>query len=426
MSEDDGPTRDELAALPTDELRELLSATRDPTVAGRAIRALPVSPAASQETTIDDVARAVERFDDPPYYAVAEYCRRVEQPAMLTAHPALLGSALWEGPIHDDNYVHEVTTPIDALGSRDDPAAGTFVDDLVAALDREPQGHEGATSLLETIRRVQFAESEIERDEYGAPETPLTADTVPLSAHADSVAEHADSIAAVLARQYDPGLAQTSETARAALVVLHGIAATDPGTVADQRVLEQVVRALRELSPRNRAFPAARSVLVSVAEARPDAVAPHVDPVVASVAAGLRAADADTESGPDPRETATKRLVLVADLLATHPEETVEAADWARLRSAFGHAGPATRDAGGALLGAAAEIEEPLARALLLELVAVAARESPETFAAHRDRIEALAREVLADDGRERAPGRASAERRIADAVDAVQWATED
>jgi hypothetical protein len=385
----DMPGRDEVAAMATADLRNLLATTHDSTIAGWAIRELPVVPEDGREhLTVEAVGRAVDRFDTPPCYAIAEYIRRLDTPEQLGNHPGFIRAVLREGPIHDDNIVHDVTRPIDVVDSQDQATVGQFIDDLVTALDREPKGHEGATSLLETIRRVQFAESEVERDEYVRPNTRISAQPVSLSDQATAVADHADSIAAVMARQPDPNLAHTPRTATSALVVLHGIAATDPVAVAEHWILQQVVRVLREFSPRSLGFDEARGVILAVSGAQPAAVTPHVDLLVASVAAGLRAAE------PAPKhesvKTATRRLALVVDLLKTHPEQTVEAANWASLRSAFANAGPATRGAGGALLDAAEDSSHPLGRAFLLRLVAVAARKSPETFASQLDRVDAI------------------------------------
>ena len=324
----DMPGRDEVAAMATADLRNLLATTHDSTIAGWAIRELPVVPEDGREhLTIEAVGRAVDRFDTPPCYAIAEYIRRLDTPERLGNHPGIIRAVLREGPIHDDNIVHDVTRPVDVLGSQD---------------------------------------------------------------QATAVADHADSIAAVLARQPDPNLAHTPRTATSALVVLHGIAATDPVAVAEHWILQQVVRILREFSPRSRGFDEARGVILAVSGAQPAAVTPHVDPVVASVAAGLRAAEPAPNCEHESAKTATRRLALVVDLLKTHPEQTVEAANWASLRSAFANAGPATRGDRGPLLDAAEDSSHPLGRAFLLRLVAVAARKSPETFASQLDRVDAI------------------------------------
>lgn len=323
-----------------------------------------------------------------------------------------------------------MTGPVSALGYQDHPAAASFVPDLVAALDQEPRGHEGATTLLRAIRRVQFAEGDVERDEYGHPATRISAHDVPLSDHAKAIVEHADSIAAVLARQYDSRLAQTTETVTEALVVLHGIAVTDHSAVVKNRILQQIVRSLREFPPTSNRYHEARGVLETVAGTNPDSIAPHVDPIVADTAAGLRAAEPDPDSSSDPRERAVRRLGLVGILAETHPEETAEAVDWAGLDNAFAGAGPATRKAGGVLLDKADDIDHLVGQALLLQLIAVAARESPETFAPKLSHVEKIAdrvRAALSNDERSVSEhGRQSATRRLERAVEEFRYAVEE
>jgi hypothetical protein len=57
-----------------------------------------------------------------------------------------------------------------------------------------------------------------------------------------------------------------------------------------------------------------------------------------------------------------------------------------------------TRDVGGALLTAAENIDHPRAVALLLRLVTVAAEASPEAFAPHVDRIDAVVENAKSSD----------------------------
>jgi len=410
----DRPSRSELAELSTAEVRTLLATTSDSRVARRCIETLPVTPAdGTAGTTLPDVRRAVEALDPAPYYGVASYLGRVadERPELLVEHAELL-RAVVRYDTNDDNYIETATGPVRTLAAVAPDAAAEFVGALAGALDAEPTGHEGATTILETIKWVLFPVDEADDDRR------VSARHLDPGEQAHAVAAHSASVADCLSRQYDPHVHHTSRTATEALVVLHGIAVADPGAVADDHHLQQVVRALGRFGPTTRRYDEACGALSAVAVAEPDAVAPHVDPVVSDAATAVRtavlAADAATPDGDGDDRTGGRRpggrpqdvvagLRPVIELAETHPEATVEAARWADLHGALSGVGPEAAAVAGPLLDAAEGTDQTAVRALLLRLTAAVASErewAPSTAGEILDRAVAVA--AAADDRRVR------------------------
>lgn len=360
------------------ERRALLAAAEDPEFAGRCLRELPVDPE-DGEATVADVARAVTELDPAPLYEAAGYANRVAEtsPRLLVEHPALVETLLRSGVVNDDNYVREATAPVRALAAVDPELAAPFVDALVSMLDHEPSGHEGATEILRTLRHVQFGDETVAR----AATEPAVLSHPEAGGCARRLVEHSASVAAVLARQHSPDVHHTASTVEEALLVLHGIAVTEPAAVADDYHLRQVVRVLRESSPTTRRYHEACGLLAAVATAQPEAVAPHVDAVVSDTAARIReavhrqaASEGTVARGRRPR-AAVAGVQVVTELAETHPEATVEAARWAGLRRAVNGVGEAAAMVVGPVLDAAESTDHAAVRALCLRLVATLAGE---------------------------------------------------
>lgn len=408
MSDDgegeDPLSREEISELSAPELRGLLATTESSRTAARCIRELPVKPEeGSVASTVEDVIRVLEDLEQPPLYAAAEYANRVGATdlELLLAHPTVLETVLREGTVGDDNYIRTAVGPVRALAREDPSMAVPFVGDVVAMLDREPTGHEGATTLLRTLKTVQFGAESLER----------TADELDRLPHPEpqgapeALVEHSASVADTLARQRSPRVHHTTTTAREAAAVLHGIAVTEPATVTDDYHLRQVGRALREFDGTSQQWMDAFGVLAVVLEHDPSAVVPHVEPIVGGIPRSLERAG-DSEIGPTPRN-AVRKLGVVVRLAEHHPELTATAARWARLQQGFRAVGEEAVQGSLILLRAVTEgdVTEDRARALLLELVAIAAERGPGALAPYRDEIAPLESD---DDSRvQRAAGRA-------------------
>lgn len=393
---DDGrPSRQELSGMSTPAVRASLSTTGDARLAGDCIRALPVAPGdAAVETTVEDVTRALEAVEPAPAHAAAAYAGRVvdADPALLDGHD-LLETLCAEGPVNDDNYVRSVCGVVRGLATAAPALAVPRLDGLATLLDREPSGHEGATTVLRTMWHVGFGagtDGKREREHRTGGRVP---DPVPGEHdHATALAAHAEPVAAVLDRQYAARVHHTSTTVEAATGLLHGIATVEPAAVADDDVFRQVVRVLGGHDRPARAWRHALGVLETVLEHDPAAVDPHVEALVTGVARSMATAtDGDRVSRVAAREAA----VLVV-LLETLPGPTVSAARWAGVERAYADLGAAAVEPVRALLRPVTDgtVSHPGARGLLLELVAVGTERDPERAAVVHEAVAAIGDEA--------------------------------